>query len=243
MTQEKANTKNNPDKKRRKILGDMEKVTLKGLWGNKCAYCEVKQDNLVLDHIIPFSKGGSCELENLAPSCRKCNSRKRDNELPDFYLALILSIAKDKASRARRSVKQKKNRQKNKSKKTPCKARNKTKHVRGRRNNDIQDMWPMLPEKAKVLFSIVLDNLISDLDTSEIEHNVFYNAGLSTDDCFNNTSFNYRTEFYSDILGDWTCEPLFLRCGGVTNRDGSGHLSFRVHEDFKHKVSKMLRPV
>lgn len=31
---------------------------------------------LVLDHIIPYSKGGLCEIDNFQTLCNKCNSIK-----------------------------------------------------------------------------------------------------------------------------------------------------------------------
>lgn len=34
---------------------------------------------LTLDHVIPKSKGGSSDLNNLVTCCRKCNRRKKDN--------------------------------------------------------------------------------------------------------------------------------------------------------------------
>lgn len=43
-----------------------------------CRYCGRKSDEvkLVLDHVIPFSKGGTSDRENLATSCEDCNSGK-----------------------------------------------------------------------------------------------------------------------------------------------------------------------
>ena len=42
---------------------------------NECAYCRTK-DNLVIDHIIPLSKGGTNELSNLQVLCKLCNQKK-----------------------------------------------------------------------------------------------------------------------------------------------------------------------
>ena len=43
--------------------------------GGKCVYCE-SNENLHLDHIIPFSKGGDTSVENLQLLCQKCNLEK-----------------------------------------------------------------------------------------------------------------------------------------------------------------------
>ena len=44
-----------------------------------CYYCgdQLKPwETFSIDHVIPKSKGGTDELDNLVPSCRRCNSRK-----------------------------------------------------------------------------------------------------------------------------------------------------------------------
>lgn len=46
----------------------------------KCAYCGnfVQCDKFTIDHIIPLSKGGTNDEENLQCCCKKCNQMKQD---------------------------------------------------------------------------------------------------------------------------------------------------------------------
>ena len=43
--------------------------------GGQCVYCG-STENLSLDHVIPFSRGGSDNPENLVTCCKSCNSSK-----------------------------------------------------------------------------------------------------------------------------------------------------------------------
>lgn len=43
--------------------------------GGRCVYCG-SVENLHLDHIIPFSRGGATNIENLQLLCQKCNLEK-----------------------------------------------------------------------------------------------------------------------------------------------------------------------
>lgn len=43
--------------------------------GGRCVYCG-STDNLQLDHIIPFSRGGATNVDNLQLLCQKCNLEK-----------------------------------------------------------------------------------------------------------------------------------------------------------------------
>lgn len=53
-----------------------------------CRYCGRKppEATLELDHVTPFSKGGSNEADNLVTSCRECNAGKRDREFDAILL-------------------------------------------------------------------------------------------------------------------------------------------------------------
>jgi 5-methylcytosine-specific restriction endonuclease McrA len=44
--------------------------------GHLCQYCDRTAENV--DHVIPRSRGGAHEWENVVAACRRCNSRKKD---------------------------------------------------------------------------------------------------------------------------------------------------------------------
>jgi len=46
-------------------------------YNHRCASCG-SENNLTLDHIIPLSKGGKHEIDNLQVLCRDCNFKKSD---------------------------------------------------------------------------------------------------------------------------------------------------------------------
>lgn len=53
----------------------IEWINLCEKFNNKCAYCW-KETKLTIDHIIPISKWGWNNIENIQPLCKSCNSRK-----------------------------------------------------------------------------------------------------------------------------------------------------------------------
>jgi 5-methylcytosine-specific restriction endonuclease McrA len=61
---------------------------LRGEWGyllrDPCSYCGGTAGEV--DHIIPRSKGGSEDWDNLTATCRSCNARKRTIPLLTFLL-------------------------------------------------------------------------------------------------------------------------------------------------------------
>ena len=45
--------------------------------GHRCQYCNTT-DDLTLDHVMPKSRGGKTNWDNLLTACKRCNSRKGD---------------------------------------------------------------------------------------------------------------------------------------------------------------------
>ena len=46
-------------------------------------YCG--QEATTVDHVIPISKGGTDEAQNMVAACNPCNSGKRDRMIPRFF--------------------------------------------------------------------------------------------------------------------------------------------------------------
>lgn len=63
--------------------------------GNKCQLCGKtnEESKLTIDHIIPVSKGGKNNINNLQPLCHSCNVHK-SNKMPLDYLAHLAIIKK-----------------------------------------------------------------------------------------------------------------------------------------------------
>jgi 5-methylcytosine-specific restriction endonuclease McrA len=53
-------------------------------WQRQCAYCDIKDVQLQIEHIHPRAKGGSNSITNLTLSCEKCNLKKGTKDLKDF---------------------------------------------------------------------------------------------------------------------------------------------------------------
>lgn len=72
---------------RRQIKEQVSKEEWKEIlvkFDNSCAYCG-SQFELTKDHVLPISKGGKHEVNNLIPACHSCNSSKNDTLLDDWY--------------------------------------------------------------------------------------------------------------------------------------------------------------
>jgi len=56
-----------------------------------CQYCQQKLSDkrLTIDHVIPLSKGGRHEWNNVVTACSACNNRKGDKSLERANLTLL----------------------------------------------------------------------------------------------------------------------------------------------------------
>src|SRR5687768_2153712 len=50
---------------------------------HQCPHCERKV-KLIVDHVVPFSRGGNNEITNICLICRRCNSSKGDKLLEEW---------------------------------------------------------------------------------------------------------------------------------------------------------------
>lgn len=66
------------------LLGYEVREYLLEKWNRKCAYCNVKDVPLEIEHIYPKSKGGSDRISNLCLACHACNQQKGNQTVQDF---------------------------------------------------------------------------------------------------------------------------------------------------------------
>ena len=75
----------NTDPKRIKAERDKARKLRKSPWWNEkvqrgiCHYCEqkFKPEELTMDHLVPLARGGQSIKNNLVPSCKECNAKKK----------------------------------------------------------------------------------------------------------------------------------------------------------------------
>lgn len=81
-------------RKRRKPRFGKTNLYIRDLY--TCQYCEATQvrKELTLDHVLPLSRGGKTNWENIVAACKTCNNRKGDATTmkprrvpyaPDYY--------------------------------------------------------------------------------------------------------------------------------------------------------------
>ena len=70
---------------RRPIRGMTETVweEMKRAADYRCVYCH-RRKPLVKEHVTPLARGGKHDVRNIAPSCRRCNTRKGTMTGPEF---------------------------------------------------------------------------------------------------------------------------------------------------------------
>lgn len=64
-------------------------------WGGRCAYCGASRE-LQIDHLLPVSRGGGDEIQNLTLACVDCNKKKGTQTAAEFgfrELALLCAGA------------------------------------------------------------------------------------------------------------------------------------------------------
>ena len=77
----------------RRAIGLAERGIIANAWNNKCAYCKTTDGPFAIDHIVPHSASGTCNVDNLCWACSKCNAQKSDTRLPIFQEGLLLGLA------------------------------------------------------------------------------------------------------------------------------------------------------
>ncbi|NBP60230.1 MAG: HNH endonuclease [Candidatus Fonsibacter lacus] len=67
------------------LIGNQDLLRIYKELGQSCVVCKTTKD-ITIDHIVPISKGGTNNQENLQILCRSCNSKKRDKTMKDFLI-------------------------------------------------------------------------------------------------------------------------------------------------------------
>ena len=54
----------------------------------RCAYCggESGDEEITIDHFVPYSKKGETVVHNILPSCGRCNRHKSSRDFTEWYL-------------------------------------------------------------------------------------------------------------------------------------------------------------
>lgn len=65
-------------------------------YNGHCAYCgqPMKRKTMTVNHVVPQSKGGGNNIENLMPCCSRCNTMKASDSLETFRLRFFWDTLK-----------------------------------------------------------------------------------------------------------------------------------------------------
>ena len=74
------------DQRKRRRLSKKEREIIYRKTNGHCAYCggTLEFKDMQADHIEPFYRGGTDEIDNFLPSCRSCNHYKSTLNLEEF---------------------------------------------------------------------------------------------------------------------------------------------------------------
>lgn len=61
-------------------------------YGDTCHLCKRPGTATTRDHLIPFSHGGTDDLANLRPACKRCNSRRSNRALNGYGASIRVVI-------------------------------------------------------------------------------------------------------------------------------------------------------
>ena len=80
---------------KRQRLSNLERIMVYEKMNGHCAYCgtPLKFKEMQVDHVKPFSMGGTNTLDNLLPACRSCNHYKSNCTLESFRLSLTKIVS------------------------------------------------------------------------------------------------------------------------------------------------------
>jgi len=89
--------KSNTDPKRIKAEREKARVLRASAWWKEkikngvCHYCEqkVSPKDLTMDHLVPLARGGLSVKNNLVPSCKACNAKKKLHTPVDLLFQLL----------------------------------------------------------------------------------------------------------------------------------------------------------
>lgn len=65
--------------------------------GYRCRYCrsELTNETAVMDHVIPWGKGGRTVVTNMVASCRPCNRSKLNKATKPLPVDGLMAVARD----------------------------------------------------------------------------------------------------------------------------------------------------
>ncbi len=73
-------------REQRRKLTKAQRLVIYGKTDGHCAYCgcELRYEEMVIDHIIPLYNSGTDTGDNMLPACRSCNHRKGTSSVESF---------------------------------------------------------------------------------------------------------------------------------------------------------------